>query len=267
MGNIGLIAGNGKFPIMFARQCQKQGRRIIAIAIKEETSPELAGCVDKIFWIRAGELKRLFDILIQEEVKEAVMAGQIKISRLFKGGATPDKELSYMLKTIGTKQPYIIFREVSNKLKKLGIKLLKSTTYLSYLLPKRGVITPLKPNVSQLADIKFGRKTGKRVAHLRIGQTVVVKDKVALAIEGIEGTDEAIKRGGRLGSQEVVVVKVSSPKQDMRFDVPVIGPQTIQTMDVVGAKCLAIEAKRTLLIDRQEVIKLANKSGICIVAF
>ncbi|MEA3560677.1 MAG: UDP-2,3-diacylglucosamine diphosphatase LpxI [Candidatus Omnitrophota bacterium] len=267
MDTIGLIAGNGRFPIIFARQSQKQGRKIVAVAIREEASPELAGYVDKIFWIGVGELKGLFDILVKEEVKEVVMAGQIKMARLFKGKAKPDKELSYMLKTIGTRQPYIIFREISNRLKKLGIKLLKSTTYLSDLLPERGIITVAKPTSSQLADIKFGRKIGKRIAHLKIGQTVVVKDKVALAIEGVEGTDEAIKRGGQLGSQETVIVKVSSPRQDMRFDVPVIGPNTIETMQMVKAKCLAIEAKRTLLIDKKELIDLANNSGISIVAF
>ncbi len=263
---IGLIAGNGRFPIMFAQETHKQGRNVTAIAIREETSPELANCVDKIFWIGVGELKKVLDILIKEQIKEVVMAGQIKAIRLFKGEAKPDSELNYILKAINTRQPYIIFREVSKRLRKLGIRLLASNTYLSHLLAEKGVMTVVKPTAGQLEDIKFGKKIAKKTAQLNIGQTVVVSNKVVLAIEAIEGTDQAIKRAGTL-AKEAVVVKASRPHHDMRFDIPVIGPQTIRTMQAADAKCLAVEAGKSLLIDRDQTITLADNYGICITAF
>ena len=263
---IALIAGNGRFPIIFAQETHKQGRKITAIAIKEETSPELADCVDKIFWIGVGELKKVLDILVDERIKEVVMAGQIKAIRLFRGEAKPDSELNYILRAIKSRQPYVIFREVSKRLSKLGIRLLDSSTYLSHLLAEKGVITAVKPTAEQLEDIKFGEKIAKKIAHLDIGQTVVIRDKVVLAVEAIEGTDQAIKRGGTL-AKGAVVVKASKPRHDMRFDIPVVGPQTIRSMQAADAKCLAIEAKKSLLIDKDQTVGLADDSGICITVF
>jgi DUF1009 family protein len=263
---IGLIAGNGKFPFIFAQAAKKKGLEVIAVAIKEETEPALEKCVDRIYWLSAGELEKAITILKDEKLNNIVMAGQVKHRILFDTNVKLDKKMQFLLNSLRNKKTDSIIGAIAFVLKRNGINLLNSTLFLSDLLPKKGVLTKTGPDKRVLEDIDFGRGIAKHIAGLDIGQSVVVKNKTALAIESIEGTDEAIRRAAKYGKEGIVVVKVSKPRQDMRFDVPVIGLETIRLLKEVQASGIAIEANKALIIDKDEAIKLADESGIVIVA-
>lgn len=263
---IALIAGNGKFPMLFARAAREKGAEVIAIGINEETSRDLEGQVDKIYWLGVGELERLFDILASEKLTSAVMAGQVRHKLLFDKGIKLDKKMLELLSNVKDRKTDSLIGAIAGLLERSGVKLLDSTTFLSDYLPEKGVLTKGSLDERVMGDIEFGKQIAKAVAGIDIGQTVVVKDKVVLAVESIEGTDEAIKRGAHYGKEGVVVVKVSKPGQDMRFDIPIIGTDTIKLLKEVRAACIAIEAKKTLIIDKEATIKLANDSAIGIVA-
>lgn len=263
---IGLIAGNGKFPILFAQAAKKKGVEVVAIGINEETERELEQHVNKIYWLGVGELEKLFQILHQEKLTSVVMAGQVKHKTLFDKNVKIDKKMQELLNQVKDKKTDSLIGAVAKRLEASGMKLLDSTLFLSDSLPEKGVLT--KPSLDErvLKDIEFGRDIAKSIAGLDIGQSVVVKDRTVLAVESIEGTDEAIKRGAHYGKQGIVVIKVSKPDQDMRFDVPIIGPDTIRLLKKLKASCITIEAKKTLIIDKEETIKLADELGIGIVA-
>ncbi len=263
---IGLIAGNGRFPIVFAQAAKERHIELIAVAISEEASRELEKYVDKIYWLGVGELEKLFQILLQEKLTSVIMAGQVRHKLLFDRGIKLDKDMRGLLDDVKDKKTDSIIGAVADRLEGRGIKVLDSVLFLSDYLPVKGPLTkgPIYPNI--LEDIEFGRTIAKSIAGLDIGQTVVVKDKVILAVESIEGTDEAIKRGAHYGKEGIVVIKVSKPSQDMRFDIPVIGPDTIRLLSRLKAACIAIEAKKTLIIDKEETIKLADNAGIGVVA-
>jgi len=263
---IGLIAGNGRFPIIFAESARKKGVSIVAIAIKEETSRELEGFVDKIYWLGVGELEGLLKILKEEHIRSIVMAGQVKHKLLFDSNIKIDRKMEFLLSRLRNKKTDSIIGGVARLLELSGIKVLSSITFLSDYLPGKGILTKTPPGERVLNDIVFGRRIAKAISGLDIGQTVVIKERSVLAVESIEGTDEAIKRGARYGKDGVVVIKVTKPKQDMRFDVPVIGPDTINLLKEVKAACIAIEAKKTLIIDKEETLKLADEAKIAIVA-
>lgn len=262
---IGLIAGQGKFPILFAQAARAKGEKIIALAIKEETSRQLEAFVDKIFWIGVGELKKLFEILEGEKIKRAVMAGKITKTLLFEQGISIDTETETLLEEIKDRKNDSLLGAVAEGFRRIGVTLLDSTTYLSHLLPSPGVLTKTQPTSRQWEDVRFGQDLAKKIAGLDIGQTVVVKDKTILAIEAIEGTDEVIKRGGRLAKAGVVVVKVSKPQQDMRFDIPVVGLKTVESLVKAKAAVLAIEAHKTLIIDRDKFIQKADRNKLSVV--
>ncbi|MHB8482372.1 MAG: LpxI family protein [Nitrospiria bacterium] len=264
MEKIGLIAGNGRFPIIFASQIKSQGKEVIAVAHSGETVKELEAFVDKIFWIKVGQLGKLIKIFKDEQVQNIVMAGGIKKTRLFTD-VLPDLRAVRLLSSLKEKKDDAILRAVASDLEKEGLHIRDATHYLSSLLVEEGPLTRRKPNKKEMADIAFGWKIGKSIGNLDIGQSVVVKDKVVLAVEAIEGTDEAIKRGGRLGEKNVIVVKICKPGQDLRFDLPTIGPGTIQSMVSVKASVLAVEAGNTLLLDREETLQAAEKGGIGII--
>lgn len=267
VGNrIALIAGNGKFPILFAQEAKKKAVDIVAIAINEETEKELERYVDKIYWLGVGELQKLFQVLLKEKLTTAVMAGQVKHKALFDKSIKIDPLMQKLLDTVKDKKTDSLIGAVAKRLEAAGVKLLDSTMFLSELLPEKGVLTKKPLDEKILGDIEFGKEIAKSIAGLDIGQTVVVKDKVVLAIESIEGTDEAIKRGAKYGKEGIVVVKVSKPNQDMRFDVPIIGPETIKLLNQLKAACIAIEAKKTLIIDKEETIQLADVLKVAIVA-
>lgn len=263
---IGLIAGNGRFPIIFAQEAKKKGIEVVAIAINQEASKDLSGFVKKIYWLGAGELEKLFQILVQEKLTSVVMAGQVKHKILFNKNIKIDTAMQKLLDSVKDKKTDSLIGAIAKGLESKGVKVLDSTTFLSDYLPEKGVLTKNSLDERILADVEFGRDIAKSIAGLDIGQSVVVKDKVVLAVESIEGTDEAIKRGAKYGKEGIIVVKVSKPNQDMRFDVPIIGPETIRLLKELKASCISIEARKTLIIDKEETIRLANEAGIGIVA-
>lgn len=262
---IGLIAGNGKFPLIFAQEAKRVGAELVALAIKKETSPSLENLVDKIHWVNVGQLGNLIEICKKEGITRAVMAGQVRHTRLF-GQVKLDARAMALLAGVKDKKANSLLGAVADELLREGIELIDSATYLSHLLPSPGILTRRKPTQKEWRDIEFGHKMAKEIAGLDIGQTVVVKDQTVLAVEGMDGTDRTIKRGGKLGRGDVVVVKVSKPQQDRRFDLPIIGERTIEVLKQAKAKVLAFSARSTILLDREKVVKSANQNGISLVA-
>ena len=265
MQKIGLIAGNGSFPIEFARAARLKGLTVVAVAHEGETLPELAEWTDAIFWIKVGQLGKLIKIFKEQGVRDVLMAGGIKKTRLF-DGAMPDLRGAALLARMLAKKDDSILRAVAEELESEGITVRESTLYLDTLLAPPGVLTKRKPSKEEWKDVSFGWQMAKEIGRLDIGQTVVVKDQAVLAVEAIEGTDEAIRRGGKLCGEGAVIVKVCKPHQDLRFDLPATGLQTIASMKEVRASCLAIEAGKTIVIQQESVLSGANAAGIAIVS-
>ena len=262
---IGLIAGNGDFPVEFAKAAKRQGLTVVAVAHEGETVPELAQWADTIVWIKVGQLGKLIKAFQEHGVRDVLMAGGIKKTRLF-GGGLPDLRGAALLARMLAKKDDSILRAVAEELESEGITVRESTLYLDSLLAPPGILTKRRPTKEEWKDISFGWQMAKEIGRLDIGQTVVVKDQAVLAVEAIEGTDEAIRRGGRLCREGAVVVKICKPQQDLRFDLPATGLQTVKTMREVKASCLAIEADRTIMIQREAVLSEANAAGVAIVA-
>ncbi len=263
---IGLIAGKSRYPLVLAEEAKKQGLSVIAVGIKGETLPEIERIVSEMHWVEAGELEKLIHIFKHSGVKEAIMAGGISKGLLFKKDIHLDQSAADVLHSLKDNKDISILTAFAQRLRKEGIGLLDAASFLYHLLPEKGCLTSRSPASSEWEDIKFGWDVAKELARLDVGMTVVVKNKTVLALEAIEGTDETIKRGALLGKEGCVVVKVSRPEQDARFDLAVIGTSTIETMQRAGAKVLAIEAKQVLFIDQNKAIEEANKAGISIVA-
>ena len=267
MESWGLIAGNGDFPFLVLEGARNRGIEMAVIAIREEASPALEQAAKRFHWISLGELGRGIDLLHQEGVKHAVMAGQVKHNKIF-SSIRPDWRLAKLLLTLSTKNTDSLIGAVARVLEEEGIELVDSTKFLGPLLPQEGILTKRAPDEAETADIEYGRRIAAQIAGLDLGQTVVVRDRACVAIEAMEGTDETIERAARIaGRQRLVVVKVSKPRQDMRFDVPVIGLQTIEVMRRVNATALGIDAGRTLLFDRDGLVRAADEGGIAIQAF
>jgi len=263
---IGLIAGNRQFPFLFARAARDQGFKIIAAGVVGDTSPLLYFSVDKFQYFKVGELKKLFEYFRAHHVSQVIMAGQVNQDNLFNPTVQLDDEFQAIRDALQDRRADTIFTAVADRLNKEGMTLLDSTFLLNKYLAPKGTLTKRPPTEGELKDIEFGLTLAKLMGGIDIGQTVVVKEKAIVAIEAMEGTDRAIARGAQIARFGAVVVKTSKPAQDNRFDVPVIGPRTIQTMAKYKAVCLAIEAGKTLIIDREETVKLANKAGICLLA-
>ena len=266
-GNWGLIAGNGDFPFLVLEGARSRGIEMAVIAIREEASPNLERAAKRLHWVSLGELSRAIELLHKEGVKRAVMAGQVKHNKIF-SSIRPDWRLAKLLFSLNTKNTDALIGAVARVLEDEGIELVNSTEFLGSLLPQTGVLTKRAPDESERADIEYGRHIARQIAGLDLGQTVVIRDRACVAIEAMEGTDETIERAGRIaGGQRLVVVKVSKPKQDMRFDVPVVGRKTVDVMKQANATALAIDAGRTLLFERDDLIRAANEAGIAIEAF
>ena len=261
---IGLIAGNGKFPLMFAKEARRRGLEVIAIAIKNDASPLILPLVKKAFWLGLQEYSKMFDIFKEQNIKKVIMAGQVNPKKLFYKNVG-DETLQKLLAGVKDKRPDTVFGAVADMLAKHSIELIDSTLFLEDYLPNKGVLTKCIPDERIWNDVRFGFEIAKKIAGLDIGQTMVVKNGAIVAVESIEGTDAAILRGGHLADKGIVVIKVSKPNQDMRFDIPVVGPRTIQYMSRVKAACLAIEAQKTLVIDPKICIREADKNHISIV--
>jgi len=265
--NWGLIAGNGDFPFLVLEGARSRGIDMAVIAIREEASPALEQATKRFHWISLGELGRGIDLLHQEGVKHAVMAGQVKHNKIF-SSIRPDWRLAKLLLALPSKNTDSLIGAVAHVLEGEGIELVDSTKFLGSLLPATGVLTRRAPDDQEAADIAYGRQIAHQIAGLDLGQTVVIRDRACVAVEAMEGTDETIERAARIaGGQKLVVVKVSKPRQDMRFDVPVVGGKTIEVMRRANATALAIDAGRTLLFDRDALIRGADEAGIAIQAF
>jgi DUF1009 family protein len=263
----GLIAGNGRFPFLVLQGARSQGIEMAVIAIKEEADPELAELAPKLHWVSLGELSKTIDLLHQEGVTQAVMAGQVKHNKIF-SAIRPDWKLAKLLFALPKKNTDSLIGAVARVLEDEGIRLVDSTVFLKPLLPDVGVLTSRAPSEEESSDMAYGLGLARKIAAMDIGQTIVVSSQACVAVEAMDGTDETIARAARLAAgKPLVVVKVSKPTQDMRFDVPVVGLPTIATMKASGATALAIDAQRTLLFDRQALIAAANEARIAIQAF
>ena len=261
---IGIIAGGGQFPLLFAGAAKKEGRKVVIVAHKGESRPDLEEIADRFCWIKLGQLGKIIKFFKNEGVTSTVFLGTITKTRIFYD-ILPDLKGLSLWNKIDIRQDDAILRAIAGELEKEGIKVLESTLYLKEFLFPKGILTRKSPSASNIDDIRFGWQIARGIGRMDIGQCVVVRDRTVLAIEAIEGTDAAIKRGGALGREKAVVVKVKKPGQDFRFDLPAIGTDTIDSMTSVKAEVLAVETGQALLFDGKEVIRLADKAGIIVI--
>lgn len=261
---IGLIAGNGRFPLLFAENARRLGYRVSAVALTGEADPSLEERVDRIHWMALGQLGRLIKAFKQDGVRQAVMAGGVKKTHLF-SDIRPDLRSLALLRRVTVPKDDLLLRALAEELESEGIRIRESTFGLDGLLVGEGRLTRRGPTRREWRDIEFGWEVAKAVGSLDIGQCVVVKDRVVVAVEAVEGTDEAIRRGGTLARAGAVVVKRFKPQQDARFDLPAVGPGTIRAMSESGAAVLALEAGKALFFDREEAIAAADEAGIAVV--
>jgi DUF1009 family protein len=263
----GLIAGNGQFPFLVLEAARSQGIELAVIAIREEASPDLEKIAPQLHWASLGELSRMLELLHEEGVTRAVMAGQVKHNKIF-SAIKPDWKLAKLLFSLPLKNTDSLIGAVARVLESEGIQLVDSTTFLKPLIPSPGVLTRRAPDERESADIAYGREIAGQIAGLDLGQAVVIRDRACVAIETMEGTDETMERAARIAhGGSLVLVKVSKPKQDMRFDVPVVGLKTVEVMQRCHVSALGMDAGRTLLFDRARVIEAADAAGIAIEAF
>ncbi len=261
---LGLIAGNGRFPVIFAQNAAKLGYSVSAVAHIGETSPELERYVERIHWVKIGQFNKLIRALKNDGVQQAVMLGGMKKTHVFTT-VMPDFRALALASRLTHWKDDDILREVAAELEAEGIRIRESTFGLEGLLVREGSLTKRSPSKKEWEALRYGWEVAREIGGLDIGQCVVVKDRVVVAVEAVEGTDEAIRRGGRLAGDGVVVVKRSKPQQDLRFDLPAVGPATIEAMDSQKAIALGLEADRSVLLDRDDTVRLADAAGIAIV--
>lgn len=262
---LGLIAGNGALPKAIAEEAHAKGYEIIAVGLEPLAEKSLSLAVDEIKWINVGKLGKIISFLKKSGIQETVMAGKVPKSLLYKSKISPDLRAIKLLFSLKDKSDDSILLAFAKELKDEGITLLNTTDFTSSLLTPEGVLTKKGPTENEWKDIAFGWRMAKEIGRLDIGQTVVIKNQAVMAIEAIEGTDEAIKRGGALAVNGAVVIKVSKPQQDMRFDVPVVGIDTLKSMLEVKARVLAVESGKSIIIGKEKLIKEAEEAGITIV--
>jgi len=261
----GLIAGNGRFPFLVLEGARRAGVGLSVAAIKEETDPEIERIAEHLVWVGIGQLGKMIKFFKNEGVERAIMAGQVKHIQIF-SSALPDFRMLRMLMALPRRNTDALIGGVATELAKDGIELIDSTYFLQDHLPSAGTISKRKPTEIEIGNIEYGLDVAKEIARLDLGQTIVIRAKACVAIEAMEGTDATIRRAGHLAKGKLTVVKVAKPDQDMRFDVPVVGVPTINAMIEAGATCLSITAGKTLMFDRDEMIRLADKNRISIVA-
>ncbi|HWR44329.1 LpxI family protein [Sporomusa sp.] len=266
MNTIGLIAGVGRLPVEFARAARGMGFAVIAIAVAPGVDSELAKVADKFYTVGLGELDTLLKIVKQESVQKITMLGKVTKEHLFSGAARPDARMQKLLAGLNDLNDDTVMLALVREFAGEGIGVLDQTELIRQLMPPAGVLTKRQPAPEEQADMEFGLTMARQIGGLDIGQTVVVKNRAVLAVEAIEGTDACIRRGGQLGRGGVIVAKAAKPNQDMRFDVPSVGPDTLKAMIETGAVALVIEAGKTLLVDQQQVVALADHNGITITA-
>jgi DUF1009 family protein len=266
---LGLIAGNGRFPFLVLDAARAQGHDVTVIGAKEETFPELAEAAARhgaaFHWVSLGQLGTCISLLKEAGVTHAVMAGQVKHTKIFSGGIVPDWTFMSVLAKLTSRNTDGLIGAVAQVLQEKGIELINSTALLEPLLAGVGVLTTRSPNDEEQRNFDFGYRMADAIAALDIGQTIAVKQQAVVAVEAMEGTDEVIRRAGQLAGPGVCVIKVAKPKQDMRFDVPVIGVPTIEALRAAGASALSIDAGRTLVLDGPAVFAAADAAGITVV--
>lgn len=260
---IGLIAGNGTFPLLLAEQARKHGARVITVALKEEADPKIAEVTDQITWLSLGQLGKTIDYFKESGVTQAVMAGQVKHTQLFRD-IVPDWRVTKLLARLANKKAVSLLSAVTEEFEREGIRFLSSITYLDHWLAKEGLLTKRKLTKEEQADIAFGLPLARAMADLDIGQTIVVKDGTVVAVEAMEGTDACIRRAGEIAGPGTVVIKVARPRQDLRFDIPVVGSRTIKSLQDAGCRVMAIEAGKTLLLDMDNLLKEADAAQLSI---
>ncbi len=265
---LGLIAGNGRFPFLVLDAARAMGYDVTVIAAKEETFTDLTDAAARaradIHWISLGELGRCISLLKDASVSHAVMAGQVKHTKIFAGGIVPDAKFRSVLMKLAFRNTDGLIGAVAAVLKDEGIELIDSTSLLQPMLAAAGIMSRRQPTDEERQDFEFGYRTADAIAGLDVGQTIAVKHRAVVAVEAMEGTDEVIARAGHLAGPGVCIVKVAKPKQDMRFDVPVIGIATVAAMRVAGASALSIDAGKTLMFEREEMLSRADEAGIAI---
>jgi DUF1009 family protein len=274
---LGLIAGNGSFPLLLLDAARAQGAQVVVAAIREETSPLIEGRgAAAVHWLSLGELSKLIETFKREGVHTAIMAGQVKHKQIF-SAIRPDWRLAKVLLSLGTRNTDSLIGAVAKVLEDEGIHLISSTSYLEPLLARAGVLTRRGPTDAEQKNVEYGRRVARHLAQYDIGQTVVIAEAACVAVEAMEGTDATILRAGEIMkssahegesilSRALTVVKVAKPNQDMRFDVPVIGLKTIETMEQAGATCLVIDAGKCLFLDGEKIVQAADEAGIAILA-
>ena len=266
MARIGLIAGAGTFPQHVARAARAHGHWLCAIAIRDHADAAITQLVDAVEWVHVGQLSHLLKICRQHQLTQAVMAGQVTKGALLNPHSVFDPEALQLLARARDMSVSSLLGAIAGRLQEAGVELLDSAAFLADWLPAPGPLTARRPTDAQWEDIHWGQQVAQTLAALDVGLTVVVRAQVVLAVEAMEGTDAAIRRGASLGPPGVVVVKMARPAQDMRFDLPVVGPQTIQTLIETRAACLAVEARKTLLLDQPALIAQANAAGVVLMA-
>jgi DUF1009 family protein len=265
---LGIIAGNRTLPLELARHARRTGvQKLVAVAFEGETDPALASMVDDIVWLKVGQLSKLINAFTERGVRRCAMVGQIAPKNLF--DVRPDLRGIGMLLRLKEKNAHSIFGAIGEELRKDGVELIEATPWLKPLIPEGGFILGSELSELEKSDIEFGRGIAKEISRMEIGQTVVVKDGTVLAVEGFEGTDKCLARGGELAGKPggAVAVKLAKPDHDMRFDIPCIGPRTIETCARSGVRVLAFESGRTLLLEREECEQLVRKHGFTLTAF
>jgi DUF1009 family protein len=262
---LGIIAGNGSYPLLLAKAARKAGvPRIVAAAFTDETSPQLVDGVDEMQWMRVGQLNKLLSFFSEASIHHAVMAGQIAPKNLF--DLRPDWKMLLLLARLKRRNAESIFAAVADELARANVELLPATTFLGDCIAPAGLIAGPRLSRREQDDVSYGFEVAKAISRLDIGQTVIVKNGTVLAVEAFEGTNEALKRGAMLGRKNAIMVKVAKPNQDMRFDVPVIGLETIRVAGEAQLRVIALEAGKTLLLERDAMVDLAERTKISIIA-
>ncbi len=261
----GLIAGNGQFPFLVVEGAKKAGKELVVVAIREETDRRIEDVADKVKWVGIGKLGRMISFFKKEGVTKAMMAGQVKHVQIFTRNAVPDWQMAKMLWNLPQRNTDALIGGIADVLAEEGIELIDSTYFINDHLAQEGVLSKRKPNKTEKENIEYGLKIANEIARLDLGQTIVVRAKACVAIEAMEGTDATIRRAGELAHGKLTVVKVAKPNQDMRFDVPVVGIPTIETMIEAGATCLCLNAYKTLIFSREKMLRLADENKIAVV--
>ncbi len=262
---LGIIAGKGVYPLLLAESARAQGvTRVVSVAFKKETDPKIEKLSDETHWLHIGQLAPLLEAFKSAGVNQAVMAGQITPTHLF--NVRMDKAMLSLLKRLKTRNAETIFSAVGEELQTIGVELLPASSFMSTHTPEAGLLSARPPTEREQDDIALGLEVARTTSGLDIGQTVVVKEGTIIAVEAFEGTDETILRAGSLAGDSIVVVKVAKPGHDMRFDIPVVGEQTLQILKKAGASALAVESGRAILLERDKLIDMANRMDLCFVS-